>query len=109
MYNSDTELIFPSRIIPILKDQRGNDWLNLVADVEKLDETDLDHLAFILMMARLDGCNTCSADSFRAMRGCTDCAVQNVRRYRGSDAELMKMYKKAQTDLENSKGRKFKR
>lgn len=107
MYNSDTELIFPSRIIPKLKDQRGKSWAKLVSKVENLEEMDIEHLAFILMMARLDGCNSCNADSFRAMRGCTQCALLNVRRFRGSDKELMEMYDTATNDLKNSNLRDY--
>ena len=100
MYNTDTELLFPSRIISDLRDYRGKVWRDLVDDVLKQEETSLDRLAFVLMMARLDGCTTCNADSFRAMRGCTQCALQNIRRFRGNDKELLKMFKEARKDLE---------
>lgn len=100
MYNSDTELLFPARVIEKLKDQRGKEWQNLVGEVEGKESTSPDQLAFVLMMARLDGCTTCNADSFRAMRGCTQCALQNVRRFRGDDKELVKMYERARKDLD---------
>jgi hypothetical protein len=100
MYNTDTELLFPSRIIKELRDYRGKLWRDLVDNVDGQEETALDRLAFVLMMARLDGCTTCNADSFRAMRGCTQCALQNIRRFRGSDRELVKMFKQARKDLE---------
>lgn len=99
MYNSDTELLFPARVISNLKDQRGKKWQTLVNEVEGKEPTSLERLAFVLMMARLDGCTTCNADSFRAMRGCTQCALQNVRRFRGEDDELVTMYEKAKIDL----------
>jgi hypothetical protein len=100
MYNTDTELLFPSRIIEELRDYRGKLWQDLVDNVKTQEETSLDRLAFVLMMARLDGCTTCNADSFRAMRGCTQCAMQNIRRFRGSDKELITMFKQARKDLE---------
>lgn len=100
MYNTDTELLFPSRIIKELRDHRGKVWQDLVDVVGEQEETTLDQLAFVLMMARLDGCTTCNADSFRAMRGCTQCALQNIRRFRGSDKDLVKMFKQARKDLE---------
>ena len=100
MYNTDTELIFPSRVIHELRDHRGKTWRDLVDNVDGQEETSLDQLAFVLMMARLDGCTTCNADSFRAMRGCTQCALQNIRRFRGSDRDLAKMFKEARRDLE---------
>lgn len=104
MYNSDTELLFPSRIIVELRDQRGKAWQDLVDHVIEQDPVSLDHMAFVLMMARLDSCNSCNADSFRAMRGCTQCALQNVRRYRGKDEDLIKLYNKARKDLEKFHG-----
>ena len=51
------------------------------------------------MMIRLDGCMTCQADSYRAMRGCTACARQAVLRFRGSDQELIKLYDRARKDI----------
>ena len=62
-----------------------------------------EHLSFVLMMVKINGCTTCNADSFRAMRGCTQCAVLNIRRYRGSDKELLKQYSKAQKEVEKIK------
>ena len=100
MYNTDTELIFPSRVIEKLYNQRGKTWKKLVGQVLDKPETSLERLAFVLMMARLDGCTTCNADSFRAMRGCTQCALQNIRRFRESDRELVKLYNQAKKDLE---------
>ena len=100
MYNDDTELLFPSRVIPALRDQRGASWRKLVDRVAKKPEDELEHLAFVLLMIRVDGCTNCNADSFRAMRGCTECAKQNVRRYRGGDKELLAKYDKALKDVE---------
>jgi hypothetical protein len=99
MYNSDTELIFPARIIADLTDQRGKAWRNLVEKILDQEPTSLSRLAFVLMMSRLDGCMTCNADSFRAMRGCTQCALQNIRRFRGMDKELIAMFDQAKKDL----------
>ncbi len=100
MYNTDTELLFPSRVIPELRDQRGATWRKLVDKALDKDQNHPDHLAFVLMMVRLDGCMSCNADSFRAMRGCTQCALQTVRRHRGKDEELVKMHEKARKDME---------
>ena len=99
MYNNDTELLFPSRVIEHLADLRGEEWELLVKRVQDLPEDDVDHLAFVLMMTKLDGCNTCNSDSFRAMRGCTQCAILSIRRYRGSDKELLKQFEKARKEI----------
>ena len=99
MYNSDTELLFPSRVIPELRDLRNKPWRELVDRVSNTEPDDVDHLAFILTMVEVDGCMSCNADSFRAMRGCTQCALQNVRRFRGPDSELVKMFNQSRRQL----------
>ena len=99
MYNNDTELIFPSRVMEALEDLRGEEWESLVVRVRSLPEDDPEHLAFVLMMARLNGCLSCNSDSFRAMRGCTQCSVLNIRRFKSSDRELIKKFEKAEKDI----------
>lgn len=100
MYNADTELLFPSRVISSLRNLRGDAWRDLVDRVDALPQDSVDHLAFVYMMVRLGGCVSCNADSFRAMRGCTQCARQTIRRYRGSDQELIAQYQQARQEVE---------
>jgi hypothetical protein len=100
MIHEDTEVIFPPRVIPGLRDLRGSEWIALVDNILTLPPLHVDRLAFVLMMVRLNGCATCHADSFRAMRGCTHCAVQNIRRLRGDDDELLKNFHEARQDVE---------
>jgi hypothetical protein len=100
MNNVDTEILFPLRVIPTLRGLRGDDWANLVDRMQKADGQFTDKLAFVLMMVRLGGCVTCSADSFRAMRGCTQCARQTIRRYRGNDSELLEQFEHALKEVE---------
>jgi len=95
MYNSDTELLFPLRVIPSLKLARGKEWGDLVDSLQAGDDVTVSHLGFALMMVRLSGCTACNADSFRAMRGCTQCAKQSIRRYKGSDNELLALYQQS--------------
>jgi len=102
MYNDDTELLFPSRVIPELRDVRNKPWREIVERADAAPKDHVDHLAFILMMVKIDGCNTCNSDSFRAMRGCTQCAMQNVRRHRGPDSELVKLYNQSRRDLKSA-------
>lgn len=99
MYNSDTELLFPARVIPELRDLRNKPWRELVDRVVDSGPDDVDQLAFVLMMVEVDGCMSCNADSFRAMRGCTQCALQNVRRFRGPDSELIKLFNRSRREL----------
>ena len=100
MYNSDTELLFPPRVIPSLRDLRGESWRALVEKVLCLPPTDRDRLAFVLMMVRVAGCASCNADSYRAMRGCTQCAGQSVTRFRGSDAEIQQLFSEARREVD---------
>lgn len=100
MYNDDTELLFPSRIIRELRDERGPAWRELVERVYTAPPDDPEHLAFVLMMVKINSCTSCNADSFRAMRGCTQCALQNIRRHKASEAELLKLHAKALKEVE---------
>ena len=99
MYNTDTDLLFPIRVIPELLILRGEKWQELIKSLNNAKKSKLDILAFVLFMVRLDGCVTCNADSFRAMKGCTICAVQNIKRYKGDDEALIKLYEKSKTEI----------
>ena len=88
MYQSDAEIMYPNRVTPALRDLRGEAWQRLVANVLSRTESDDATLAFTLMMIRLDGCLTCHADSYRAMRGCALCAQHTIERYKGTDEQL---------------------
>lgn len=100
MYNSDTDLLFPDRAIPALRDQRGASWRALVSQVNAAGPESIEVLAFILMMVRLDSCVACNADSYRAMHGCTACAKQALKRFRGSDDDLIAQYQSAKVEIE---------
>jgi hypothetical protein len=100
MYQSDTEMLFPSRVIPALKYLRGAAWRSLVERVARQEDGARDDLAFSLMMIRLNGCLTCHADSYRAMRGCTACAQQSVGRCKETDAGMVKLFREAQKDVD---------
>jgi hypothetical protein len=100
MYHEDTEMLFPMRVVPSLADLRGAAWKRLVTRVTSIQEDDPEALAFGLMMVHLDGCLTCQADSYRALRGCTACARQAVMRFRGSDHDLVRQYDRARKDVQ---------
>ena len=98
--NPRTELLFPPRLIPDLKDLRGEEWRELVEYVAPLPETHPDTLAFCLMMIRLNACLSCVSGSYRFMRGCELCAQQTIARYQGTDEELIELFQQAKEDLE---------
>lgn len=99
MYKNN-ELLFPTYVIPLIREARGPAWKALVERVLELPETHPEALAFSLTMIRLDGCMACETDSYRAMRGCALCAAQMLRRYDGSDEDLLAMYDHALADVQ---------
>jgi hypothetical protein len=99
VYHSDTEIIFPMRVAPYLRDLRGVAWRDLVDKVCWSPDASLDQLAFSLLLVRLCGCLTCYTHSYRALRGCTLCATQTVRRFRGADSELLGLYQISRSEV----------
>jgi hypothetical protein len=100
MYNSDTELLFPLRIVPSLANMRGQEWQDLLDNLVAPQASLADQMGFVLMMVRMGGCVGCNADSFRAMKGCTLCARQNIKRYRGNDKELIELFRQTSKEVE---------
>ncbi len=99
-FHSRTELLFPPRLIPDLKNLRGEEWRKLIEHLIPLPETHPDKLAFCLMMIRLNACLGCVSGSYRFMRGCEVCSQQTIARYQGSDEDLIKLFTWAKRDLE---------
>jgi hypothetical protein len=97
---AENEILFPPYVIPKLRASRGEAWRHLVERVSRLPQDDPRHLAFSLMMIYLDGCMRCETDSYRAMRGCTACARQSLRRFKGTDEELLQRYQDALHELQ---------
>lgn len=97
---ANNEIMFPSYVIPLLRDMRGEEWRSLIDRVADLPPSHPEMIAFVLTMIRLNGCMECETDSYRAMRGCAMCTTQTLRRYHGSDRELLKAYDKALVDVQ---------
>lgn len=100
MYHSDTEILFPMRVAPALRELRGPKWARLVEGALQAPDGEESQLAFGLLLIRLAGCLTCHPDSYRALRGCTACATHVVRRHRGDDDDLAELYQRALSDTE---------
>lgn len=100
MYNPDTELLFPLRVLPQLASLRGEEWRKLVERVSQPAASQIERCSFVLMMVRMGGCISCNSDSFRAMRGCTICAKQTVRRFKGADKDLVEQHRLLQKEVE---------
>ncbi|MBN1680021.1 MAG: hypothetical protein JW966_06990 [Anaerolineae bacterium] len=99
LYQEDAEVLFPARVIAVLRDLRGEQWQVLVSYVITRAEDDPDLLAFSLLMIRLSGCLSCHADSYRAMRGCTQCARHSVLRFKGTDDDLIRLWQSARDEV----------
>jgi len=99
VYQSDTEILFPMRVAPYLRDLRGKSWHKLVDGVTHEPEASLNQLAFSLLLVRMSGCLTCHTDSYRAMRGCTICATQVIKRFKGEDKDLLELFDNARKDI----------
>jgi hypothetical protein len=100
MFNPDTEVLFPMRVIPTLRALQGEEWKQLVDHVHSSDAGPAEKFAFVAMLVKMCGCVGCNADSFRAMRGCTQCARQTVRRFRGGDHEILEQYRLMRKEVE---------
>ncbi|MHC1741204.1 MAG: hypothetical protein AB9897_08860 [Anaerolineaceae bacterium] len=99
MFNSDTELFFPIRVIPTLKQARGAEWDALIDRVTSIEASQVEKIAFSNLIIKLAACQGCDADSFRAMRGCTQCSRIVVKRYKGSDAELLEQFEQCKKEV----------
>ena len=89
---ADNEILFPHYVIPALRGERGGKWAQLIDRVAGKAETSVEVIALMSVMIELNGCMPCETDSFRAMRGCGACARQTLRRYKGSDDDLIALY-----------------
>lgn len=89
---TDNEILFPPYAIFALRHTRGRKWQQLIDRVSGMQETSVEVIALMSLMIELNGCLACETDSYRAMRGCTSCAQQTLRRYKGSDDELLSLY-----------------
>ena len=89
---ADNEILFPHYAIPALRSTRGEQWRQLIDTISTKRETSIEVIALMSVMIELNGCLGCETDSYRAMRGCTPCAQQTLRRFKGSDQELIRLY-----------------
>lgn len=98
----DSEILFPARSIPELRDARpGIAWHKLIDRLSHAPETSEDVLAFSLMMIKLGNCLTCDLDSYRASLGCTQCARRTTQGFKGNDEALLKKMEEARKELKD--------
>ena len=96
----DSEILFPARCIPELRNIRpGESWREVVDNVSCLPESHEDVLVFSLMMIRLSNCLTCDLDSYRASLGCGQCARRTIQGFKGNDRDLLQKMEDAKVEL----------
>jgi len=100
MFNSDTEFLFPFRVIPSLADMRGPEWKKLINHLAREKTAVNEKIAMTSLMVKIAGCAGCNTDSFRAMKGCTQCSCLTIKRFKGSDEELIKNYHECLVEVE---------
>ena len=88
----DSEILFPPRCIPLLRNLRGEKWAKLIDRLSSLPDQHEDVLGFSLLMIKLSSCLTCDLDSYRASLGCCTCAGRTVAGYKGTDTELIRLF-----------------
>ncbi len=93
------DLLFPSRAIEPLHNLRGESWEKLMNSLIEAEPASLERIAFVLMMVRISGCTNCQSDSFRAMRGCVVCSSTTIKRYKGTDQNLIELFGEAKIDV----------
>ncbi|HEY67023.1 MAG: hypothetical protein DRI79_09075 [Chloroflexi bacterium] len=95
----DSEILFPPRCIPQLRDLRGPEWAELVDRVAALPDGHEDVLGFSLMMIKMASCLTCDLDSYRASLGCCTCARRTASGFKGSDKEIIRLFEQAREEV----------
>ena len=95
----DSEILFPSRCIPQLRDLRKKEWAVLVQRIMDLPDGHEDVLAFSLMIIRMASCLTCDLDSYRASLGCCTCAQRTVVGFKGPDRDLVTRFDESREEV----------
>jgi hypothetical protein len=95
----DSEILFPSRCIPQMRNLRGPEWAELVDHVTSLADGHEDVLALSLMMIKMASCLTCDLDSYRASLGCCTCARRTVVGFKGSDRDLINSFQEVREEV----------
>nr|HID12926.1 hypothetical protein [Anaerolineae bacterium] len=95
----DSEILFPSRCIPQLRNLRGPEWAQLIDHITALPDGHEDVLGFSLMMIKLASCLTCDLDSYRASLGCCTCARRSVAGFKGFDREIIRLFEEAREEV----------
>ena len=95
----DSEILFPPRCIPQLRNLRGPEWASLIDHLSRLPDEHEDVLGFSLMIIKLGSCLTCDLDSYRASLGCCTCARRTVAGFKGSDGDMIRLFEENREEV----------
>lgn len=95
----DSEILFPPRCIPQLRNLRGEQWARFIDHLSQLPDDHEDVLGFSLLMIQLGSCLTCNMDSYRASLGCCTCARRTITGFKGSDEDLIRLFEEARAKV----------
>jgi hypothetical protein len=95
----ESEILFPSRCIPQLRNLRTDKWAQLMDHLMTLVDQHEDVLGYSLMMIKLSSCLTCDLDSYRASLGCCTCARRTISGFKGSDSDLIRLFEQAREEV----------
>jgi len=95
----DSEILFPPRCIPQMRNLRGPEWAKLIDRISALPDGHEDVLALSLMMIKMASCLTCDLDSYRASLGCCTCARRTVVGFKGTDRDLIRQFEETREEI----------
>lgn len=95
----NNELMFPHSAVSSLTEVRNGSWRELTEHVAGLSETEVESLAFSLMMIKLCGCLKCQPGCYKLSLGCATCASRAIGSFKGADSVLLKRYRKAYDEV----------
>lgn len=95
------DLLFPPGLIPAIVEARGKCWREKIIKDLASNSCFINETALILTMARLVNCAACHANSYRASQGCAYCTSQALRRYQGTDDELLELYGNTKIEVQD--------
>ena len=94
-----SELLFPHRGVADLKGLRDKEWDVLVERVASLPETDIDSLAFLLLIVHTCDCANCDMGSYRDSLGCRACAQRFIASDHSINGQLMGQFEEARAEI----------
>lgn len=98
LYQTSASL-FPRYAIPRLRRRHGRKWSKLVKRISYLPVEHPEHMAFTLMMRRIDKQVHTGSEALCMMPGCATCASDVLEQFGGNERTLMGLYKETLNEV----------